>query len=218
GGGDQGEWVVWERVAEFPGIELRILAPPRTQPVLAEVVFPPTLSIQEAKKYVFQEVGELAVEAPGQCVGWAEESGRVVFRLAEDCAPHAVRVSLEPGVCELVESIPADCNGNPEVRRVAHWPTCCLEFDCSAGWDRRRAEEWVQQHLGVRDLGRTARLNVPHRMHPHLAVVLSHVLFGGDYQARPDAESDAGRTPARVAFVPVPPLRDRHELVKGKDG
>jgi hypothetical protein len=215
---DQRQWIETESVADFPDIELRIFALPRTEPLLAEVVFPATFSIQEAKQYVYQEVGELAVETPGQSVGWVEEPGRLVFRLCDDAVPHAARVPLEPGVCELVGALSAECNGNPGTGPVGHWPTCCLEFDCTAGWDRLRAEEWVHQHLGVRDRGRTARLNVPHRMHPHLAAVLSHVLFGGDYQTRPATDWDDAPSQPRVEFVPVPPLRERNELGKGKDG
>jgi hypothetical protein len=215
---DQRPWIETESVADFPDIELRILALPRSQPLLAEVVFPPTLSIQEAKTYIYQEVGELAVETPGQSVGWVEEPGRLVFRLADETVPHAVRVPLEPGVCELVGTAAAEGNDNSRTGAVAHWQTCCLEFDRAAGWDRPRAEEWVQQHLGVRDLGRTARLNVPHRMHPHLAAVLSHLLFGGDYQTETTAVRDHERGLPRAVFVPVPPIRERNELAKGKDG
>jgi hypothetical protein len=214
---DQRQWVESESVADFPDVELRIFALPRTQPVLAEVVFPPTFSIEEAKKYVYHEVGELAVETAGRSVGWVEESDRLVFRLADESVPRSVRIPLEPGVWELVGSVRAECNGNRGSGAGAHWPTCCLEFDCAAGWDRVRAEEWVLQHLGVRDLGRTARLNVAHRMHPCLAVVLSHVLFGGDYQTQPAGVSEDARGPARVEFVPVPPLRERNESARGRD-
>jgi hypothetical protein len=214
---DQRQWIETENVADFPDVELRILALPRTQPVLAEVVFPPTFSIEQAKKYVYQEVGELAVETPGQSVGWAEEPGRLVFRLVDEAVAHTVRISLEPGVSELVGSMPAESSGDAGAGQATHWPTCCLEFDCATGWDRLRAEEWVQEHLGVRDLGRTARLNVAHRMHPYLAAVVSHVLFGGDYQIRPTGLPENGREPARVDFVPVPPLRERSESLKGRD-
>ena len=42
---EQQQWLAIERVADFPDIELRILSAPRCQPVLAEIVFPPSFSI-----------------------------------------------------------------------------------------------------------------------------------------------------------------------------
>src|SRR5262245_57645554 len=46
---EQRKHIECERVADCPEIELRILAQPRTQPLLAEVVFPPSMSIAQAK-------------------------------------------------------------------------------------------------------------------------------------------------------------------------
>jgi hypothetical protein len=198
----QRQWLESEWVADFPDVELRILSLPRTRPQLVEVVFPSSFSIGEAKAYIFKELEELAVQAAGNGLGWVEEPSRLVLRLADDPVPAKISVELEAGVHELVASVEPERNGDAH---ALGWQTCCLEFDRAVGWDRPRAEEWVQRHLGRRDLSRTARLSVPHRMHPKLAAFLSHVLFGGAY-GRLDADS-AGSS-AQVEFVPVPPLRD----------
>jgi hypothetical protein len=79
-----------------------------------------------------------------------------------------------------------------------------VEFDRTAGWQREPAEQWVQQHLGLRDLGRTVRLDVPHRMAPNLAALLSGWLF-------PEARGlclDRGPSTPAVEFIAVPGQRD----------
>jgi hypothetical protein len=96
-----------------------------------------------------------------------------------------------------------------------------LEFDRAADWDRPRAEEWVRTRLGLNDLGRTARLDVPHRMHPALGAFLSDLLFDGDY--RPAAPADGGTNGtacphggmAPVEFVSVVPVRAGRNAARG---
>ena len=82
-------------VADFPEIELRILAQPRKPPVLAEVVFPLGYSIQQAKEYILRELEEWPVSAMGASMRWDEQPERIVLRLAEPPIPHAVAVQLE---------------------------------------------------------------------------------------------------------------------------
>jgi hypothetical protein len=220
---DQRHRLETESVADFPDIELRILTVPNAQPVLAEIVFPPAVSIAEAKTYVFKELEELAVQTSGHSACWTEQAERLVLGFASYVL-HPVSVALESGVRELVGEPTQDGSD-----RVSNWLTCCIEFDRAAGWDRTRAEAWVQQYLGRRELGRTVRLDVPHRMQPPLAAFLSSLLFDGDYQhasvCRVDAAHhqhsvgetavDANGSGPCVEFVPVPPLRDRHESPKG---
>jgi hypothetical protein len=193
---DQRRWVETERVADFPEIELRILTLPRAKPALAEVMFPPAMSIHEAKQYLYRELQELPVQAPGRSLAWAEEPERVVLRLARAALPDAHPVALENGVSEWVGRAPAEMVGD---RPAAVWHTCRLEFDRAAGWDKARAEAWVQDHLQIRDLGRTALLEVPHRMAPPLAAVLADLLFDEAFPAD-------GEVTAAVEFIPVPPL------------
>ncbi|HEV3258973.1 MAG TPA: AAA domain-containing protein, partial [Gemmataceae bacterium] len=219
---DQRQWVESERVADCPEIELRILTVPRGRPVLVEVVFPPSMTITEAKQYIYRELEELAVQAVGHSLCWTEEPDRVVLRLGETPAGNAVAVALEAGVRELVAAPNPEANGCSLL--PASWPTLQVEFARDAGWDRERAQEWVKARLGVCDLGRTFLLDVPHRMHPDLAAFLSDLLFGGAYrlgaavagpqctaveEPAPTAHGAClalnGRSPL-VAFLPVPPL------------
>jgi hypothetical protein len=201
---EQRRWIESERVADLPEIELRILALPRVKPALAEVMFPPTMSIHEAKHYLYSELQEFPVQAPGRRLTWIDEPERVVLRLARTPAVDARAVTLEPGVQEWVGRTPAEAAG---ARPVAVWHTCRLEFDRQAGWDRSRAEAWVHDHLHIRDLGRTAVLEVPYRMTPPLAAVLADVLFDESFSLDGEAKvaPASPRHPA-LEFIAVPPL------------
>src|SRR5207249_232073 len=128
---DQRRWLDSERVADFPEIELRILALPRLKPVLAEVVFPPTLSIHEAKEYLYRELQEFPVQAPGRSLTWIEAPERLTLCLARTPAVEAQPVTLEHGVREWVGRAPAQPASDG---RTAVWHTCRLEFDRAAGW------------------------------------------------------------------------------------
>jgi hypothetical protein len=155
-----------ERVADCPDIELRILAQPGAEPALAEVVFPAAMSVVQAKEYIFRELQELAIQIAGHTFFWLEETERLVVRLSDGNVPETAPVQLEKGVRELVSAGQAAGNG-PPARSAGQ--TCCLEFDRSAGWDRTRAEEWLQRYLGLKDWGRTIRLHLPRRAEPPAA-------------------------------------------------
>jgi hypothetical protein len=185
-----------EHVADFPQIELRILNLPRAEPVLAEMVFPPSMSIAEAKQYVLRELEELPVRALGHSLHWSEESERLVLHLGRRVAePQPVILGL--GVQARVARLTAD--------GFTSWHTCCIEFERSAGWQRSRAEEWVQRYLKVRDLGRSVRLDQPHRMQPKLAAFVASVLFPEGYALPLAAEPDG----AAVECIAVPGAADR---------
>jgi hypothetical protein len=196
---DQRHRLESERVADFPEIELRILNLPRATPVLAEVLFPPAMSIEEAKGYIYRELQELPVQAAGGSACWVEEPGAVVFRMGGCAELDARAVRLEDGVRELVASGP--CGLMDPVVPPPLWHTCRLEFDRASGWHRERAEEWVRRHLRLRDLGRTITLDTLHRMAPPLAAVLADILgHGASHTAA------TGGDVAAVEFVAVPPL------------
>lgn len=193
---DQRQWLESERVADSPEIELRIFAPPRTPPQLAEVVFPASMSVRQAKEYIYRELEELPVQSSGHSLLWVEEPERLILHLAGGGAStNGTGVPLEPGVWEMV---------GPEHSENG-WQTCRLEFERRAGWQRPQAEEWVRRRLGVRDLGRTFRLDAPRRMPAPLAAFLSELLFeGADGYTAANVETRAG--PPAVEFVAVPSL------------
>jgi hypothetical protein len=211
-GPEQHQWITTEHVADFPDIELRILSVPGCQPVLAEIVFPPSFSIDRAKHYIFQELEELAVQGSGSSLRWLEQNDRLVLRLADRDLAHGLVIDLMPGIREVLGTKTVEGNGRPIP--TAAWQTCCLEFDRAAGWDRKRAGLWVQKHLGLRDLGRTVRLDVCYRMEPALAAFVSESLFveAADGTATsPFLEFQSverNGCSAAVEFVPVPELRE----------
>jgi hypothetical protein len=190
-----------EWVADFPEIELRILTLPRATPVLAEVVFPPAMSIEAAKEYIYRELQELPVQAAGPTVCWHEQPEAVVLSLGGAATADARAVALEEGVRELVTAGPGAA-ADPSLPRPP-WHTCRLEFERARGWQRERAEEWVYRHLRLRDLGRTVRLETLYRMEPALAAVLSDLLWEG---AAHFPESAAEGSAPAVEFVAVPPV------------
>ncbi len=67
-------YVECEPVADRPEIEICIVSPPRQTPQLAEVVFPGSMSIREAKEYIYREMEELSIEVDGSTVTWVESS------------------------------------------------------------------------------------------------------------------------------------------------
>jgi hypothetical protein len=206
-----------ERVADFPEIELRILALPRLQPLLAEVVFPPSMTIQQAKEYIYRELQELPVQATAPCLRWVENPEQLALQLADQPAHGTVTVSLESGVREIIgvrgeledrapknTTAPSSTLDTPRLCSEVPWPTCRVEFERGAGWERERAEQWVRRYLGVCDLGRTARLDVPQRIKSPLAGFLSDLLFGEGGGYRQTHAGPGQPAPGGLEFVAVP--------------
>lgn len=205
---EQRRWIETERVADHPEIELRIVAPPRNQAAsaadsfLAEVVFPAHTPLVDAKAYIFRELEEVPVRASARAVRWSERADRLVLHLTDDHQSADVISSLElaPGVRELLATR-ADGDGVPD----DGWVTRALEFERAAGWERKRAEEWIQRYLGLADLGRTTLLDTPIGISAGIALVLSDLLFEGGYRLN----GTVSPAPA-VEFVAVPPLPGGH--------
>jgi hypothetical protein len=191
---EQRQYLESEPVVDSPDVELRILARPRSEPVVAEVLFPAGTPLFTAKDYIFKELQELPVRAHAHSLCWSEEPDRLVLRLSPPEGETSLPLPLEEGVRELVAGEGAS-NG-----ALSAWHTCCLEFDRGAGWQRRRAEEWVRRHVNLHDPARTVRLDVPYRARPELADFLSDLLFGS---ANGQPQHTNGSTPAFL-FVPVP--------------
>jgi hypothetical protein len=197
-----------EPVADRPEIELRILTLPGDRPLLAEVSFPSTITVQQAKEYIYRELQELPVQTTGRCLRWEHRPEALVLRLADSPPRNAAPAVLEAGVHEWVGS------ETPSLRTSSPWFTCRVEFQTEAGWSRERAEEWILHRLRLRDLGRTARLDVPWRMRPDLAAIVWDLLYQvppPDYSVPLEMAGMAalGSRPA-VSFIPVPsPSRER---------
>ena len=202
---DRRQWITTEHVADFPEIELRILTVPGSRPVLAEIVFPPTFSVDRAKRYIFEELEELAVQASGSALHWSAEADRLVVRLAERDLAHGLTIDLVPGIREILGT--AFPEGNGSLTPATDFETCCLQFDRTAGWDRPRATKWLQQHLGLRDLGRTACLDTCYRMETGLSAFVSDLLFAeasNRDQALRIQQVERNGQSGSVEFVPVP--------------
>jgi hypothetical protein len=204
---EQRQWLETESVADAPEIELGILTLPQTQPVLVEIRFPRATTIEQAKKFVFSELDELAVQASSHSLRWHEDSDRLVVRLAGHGCRHDGCVHLEPGVRETIGCTTA-------MTGTSHWRTCCVEFERANGWHRQRAEEWIQHHLGLCDLGRTVHLDLLHRMHPPLAEATNHLLCSENGMSA--AAVSANGTTAPIEFVSVPPVTEDRGKSRGK--
>ena len=135
-----------ERLADFPEIELRILARPGQTPKLAQVVFPAAMPLAEVKAFIYRELQEAAVDRLDRPGRWHETDAEFVLQLSDEHAAGCATVELEPG---LVEST---CSEGSE------WTTCRLTFAKTAGWTDERVQEWCRRYLGFVDTGRTADL------------------------------------------------------------
>lgn len=165
-----------ERLADRPDIELRILTSAQARPAVAEIVFPRTLTVAQAKEFIWRELEELSIAVANPLPLWCTVDGRVALAFGRNAPVSAAVVDLGHGVREVLEA-PAS-NGNGGAHPASPWATSRIEFD---GMDRDRAEEWVHKYLGFRDLGRVARLDVPHRMSADLAHAVADLLFAGEY-------------------------------------
>lgn len=191
---EQRQWLESERVADCPEIELRIVTLPGAPPGLAEVVFPPSLSILQAKEFIFKELDELAIQPAGRHGCWIEDAEHFHFHLGAELDGTVIPVPLEAGVRETV------------VSQAAVHATCRLEFDKSTGWRREGAEAWLRKRLRLSDSGRAIALTHSYRMQPELAAVLADLLFG---ERSHHAKTEINGSGRPFVFIPVPSLRKR---------
>jgi hypothetical protein len=208
-----------ERVADFLDIELRILTIPRQAPVLAEVVFPASMSLAQAKAYICKELQELAIQAGGYNGCWLEDAERVIFHVGHAAADSAI-VQLDDGVREMLSLAGTSTDGSV----APH--TCRIEFAKTAGWNRDRAVAWLNARLRLHDPGRAIFLQVPYRMQPDLRAIVADVLFADtlDAQLAHPSPVEAARISrpgnnghaCPLVFVPVPalPRKEAHSGTK----
>jgi hypothetical protein len=213
---EQRQWITSEHVADSPSIELRILAAPHSPPTLAEVIFPPSFTIDRAKRYIFQELQELAVHASSSSLRWTDGKDQVVLRLADRDLAHGLVVELAPGIREILGTATPENKRQPEFKALpqrapgADWQSCCVEFDRSAGWDRARAAAWVREHLGLCDQGRTISLDVCYRWSGSVEFVPVPA-FSGSAAGQGHRNTGAGhrgtRTARATAVAPALPRK-----------
>jgi hypothetical protein len=86
-----------------------------------------------------------------------------------------------------------------ETPRVA-----CIAFDPVAGWDRVKAEAWLQEHRAVHDAERTVFLQKPYRFTPHLAKFVQTVIRTNDWRASVSANGVAVKPWEFIAVPAVP--------------
>ncbi len=192
---DQERWLQREPVFDRPEIELGILSPPDLGPQVAEVRFPASMPLEEARAYLFREMDELAVQPAGANVHWRQDDGSITLLFGSPAGQRR-QVDLGGGVREHLVCCAG--GGADEVG----WKTAALEFERALGWDADRARTWVEERLGLRDLGRTTVLARPYRAQGELACFLSGLLYAGAFNG------DREPGPASVEFVAVPSPAD----------
>jgi hypothetical protein len=201
---EQTPWVQHERVFDRPEIELRIVAPPRHEPIVAEVLFSDSTPVEQAKEFIYRELQELSVQAGGPALRWSENDRTVTLHLGARCDCSVTAVTLEAGIREMVTRCVRPMSEPPARSAEASWRTCEIEFDRAEGWDRGRAERWAAERLNLRDSGRSTVLCRSYRACETLAHFLSEVLYGGLWRvpcSRRVEKTDADLR--AVEFVPV---------------
>ena len=136
-----------EPLLDRPEIELRFAIDDNGEPAVAEVAFPATTPIAEAKAFLFHQLGELLLYPCGEHL-WEHTHLSLAARwpAAEHASVEPVWIELEPGVREKVA-----CTGLSAF-------TAAIEFDPAAGWDRDRADAWLARHLPRDSASRFAML------------------------------------------------------------
>jgi len=157
-----------ESVADRADIELRILNTGTGQPILAEVLFPSSMCLAEAKEYLFRELGEIPCLSGIRTAQWLELPEGLHFRLTPNpAAPMPSRsISLDAGIAMRAHDS-SPCLSHSEI---------ALTFSNQEGWDRERAQAWVHRHLLTRDPGRTCKLQATYRHLPALASWLNEAI------------------------------------------
>ncbi len=185
-----------EAVADRPEIELRIL-PNSGDPVLAEVAFPASTRLADARDYLFNELGEVPCQPRSRLAAWsASERGQTLHLNPTDVGSLPGRtVDLKNGISLQMHDTESD-QGHEEF---------VLFFDAAAGWDRPKAETWAGERLLRRDVGRSVVLEKNYRQTPALAAWLNEaVVSGATYPIEQGAEGavDFEPSPRRAPSTP----------------
>lgn len=139
---EQRRHVTREPLADRPEIELRFIDS-GGEPLLAEIVFPGTTAIPDAKSFLFHSLNAVLLRPCGEAV-WAHTPDAITATFPLSDGPHATWIDLEPGVREKVSG----------AGLFAY--TAAVSFDPTAGWDADRAAEWLAARLPLPPISRFA--------------------------------------------------------------
>lgn len=133
-----------EPLLDHPDVELGVSIG-EGEPVLAEIAFPASTSIVQAKTFLVSQLGEVLLRTCGERT-WHQSEERLTacWPLAE--ANTGEWIDLEAGVRELVAGA-----GTAAF-------TAAISFDLAAGWNELSAEEWLARYTTSASAGRYANL------------------------------------------------------------
>jgi hypothetical protein len=146
---EQRRFLTCEPVLDVPEIELRVSGH-NGDAALAEIAFPADTSIADAKRFLVSQLGEVLLRPSGD-LRWHDDAGSLVACWPVPDAATIVEewVELEAGVQEKISGAGIEAF------------TSAIAFDPACGWDRARAEAWLDTHLPRRH-GRLAVLPSSH--------------------------------------------------------
>ena len=187
-----------ERLADRPNIELRILTAPQARPAVVEIVFPRSMTVAQAKQFVWRELDELSISPASQLPLWCAVDGRVALAFRRDTPAPAATVDLGQGVREVLEA-PAS-NGHAD-GHPSPWVTSRTRVRRLGSSPR---EEWVhkQPRASRSRPGRPPRRAAPHARRPRPR--RRRALFPGRVPALPRGSRGFG-TAHRVHLRGAPP-------------
>jgi hypothetical protein len=122
-----------EPLADRPEIELRFVAP-EGEPILAEIAFPTSLGVPDAKSFLFHTLGEVLFRTCGEFT-WKHEAAAITAVWTATDTSAGVWIDLESGVREKITGSGLFAF------------TAAVSFDTAAGWDAEKAQAWLANCL-----------------------------------------------------------------------
>lgn len=160
---DQRRAATREPVADHPHVELRVTLGENGQGVLAEIAFPASTPIAEAKQFLTRQLGEVLLRPCGE-LHWHQSADHLsaCWPAADHDPAPAAWVELEAGVREKV------VGAGPAAF------TAAVAFEVAAGWDAESAQAWLDARLPAAGPGRLAVFprGLQHDPHPHRPVAV----------------------------------------------
>jgi hypothetical protein len=143
---EQRKHITREPLIDHPHIELRLADDENGQAVLAEVAFPASTPIAEAKRFLIRETENVLLRPLGECI-WHKTDGRLsACWPATETSTEEAWIDLDPGVREKVIGL------GPAAY------TAAIDFDAAAGWDPEKAEAWLAARVPAPSSSRLAVL------------------------------------------------------------